>query len=153
MDKPQVDKRLLVQTLLRDIRLDVDDYSQLKSMLKHQRELMQRTDNQGLSLHNTRQTALCDKLAQRAAQRSEILIQLGFDGDANGMKRLLAALPNQLRPQIKILWDNLQLLVKDSHQANEVNGRLLALQQETLTRLLNPDSQHQQIDYGNHLAR
>ncbi|MGL6012783.1 MAG: flagellar protein FlgN, partial [Shewanella oncorhynchi] len=44
MDNSQVNKRELVQSLIRDIRQDLEGYSQLKSMLKHQRELMQRRD-------------------------------------------------------------------------------------------------------------
>ncbi|NMH66739.1 flagellar protein FlgN [Shewanella salipaludis] len=148
MDKSQVNKRELVQGLIRDIRQDLEGYSQLKSMLKYQRELMQRTDNQGLTAHNARQTALCNKLALRAKQRSDSLTALGFKGDNSGMKRLISALPDHLRSQIKLQWDNLQLSVKDCQQANEVNGRLLVMQQETLNHLLYPDSQHQQIDYG-----
>lgn len=64
------------------------------------------------------------------------------------MKRLITALPDHLRPQIKMSWDNLQLLVKDSQTANETNGRLLVMQQETINRILNRDGQHQEIDYG-----
>lgn len=148
MDNSQVNKRELVQSLIRDIRQDLEGYSQLKSMLKHQRELMQRRDNDALLAHNERQTALCNKLALRAKQRSENLATLGFNSDNSGMRRLITALPDHLRPQIKMSWDNLQLLVKDSQTANETNGRLLVVQQETINRILNQDSQHQEIDYG-----
>ncbi|MEM6249544.1 flagellar protein FlgN [Shewanella vaxholmensis] len=148
MDNSQVNKRELVQSLIRDIRQDLEGYSQLKSMLKHQRELMQRRDNDALLAHNERQTALCNKLALRAKQRSENLATLGFNSDNSGMRRLITALPDHLRPQIKMSWDNLQLLVKDSQTANETNGRLLVIQQETINRILNQDSQHQEIDYG-----
>lgn len=148
MENSQVNKRELVQSLIRDIRQDLDGYSQLKAMLKHQRELMQRRDNDALLAHNERQTALCNKLALRAKQRSENLAILGFNGDNTGMKRLITALPDRLRPQIKMSWDNLQLLVKDSQTANETNGRLLVMQQETINRILNRDGQHQEIDYG-----
>ncbi len=148
MDNSQVNKRELVQSLIRDIRQDLEGYSQLKSMLKHQRELMQRRDNDALLAHNERQTALCNKLALRAKQRSENLATLGFNSDNSGMKRLITALPDHLRPQIKMSWDNLQLLVKDSQTANETNGRLLVIQQETINRILNQDDQHHEIDYG-----
>ncbi|AEG09731.1 MULTISPECIES: flagellar protein FlgN [Shewanella] len=148
MDNSQVNKRELVQSLIRDIRQDLEGYSQLKSMLKHQRELMQRRDNDALLAHNERQTALCNKLALRAKQRSENLATLGFNSDNSGMRRLITALPDHLRPQIKMSWDNLQLLVKDSQTANETNGRLLVIQQETINRILNQDGQHQEIDYG-----
>ncbi|ABN63442.1 flagellar protein FlgN [Shewanella baltica] len=148
MDNSQVNKRELVQSLIRDIRQDLEGYSQLKSMLKHQRELMQRRDNDALLAHNERQTALCNKKALRAKQRSENLATLGFNSDNSGMRRLITALPDHLRPQIKMSWDNLQLLVKDSQTANETNGRLLVIQQETINRILNQDGQHQEIDYG-----
>ncbi|MBW3517037.1 flagellar protein FlgN [Shewanella sp. NKUCC01_JLK] len=148
MDNSQVNKRELVQSLIRDIRQDLEGYSQLKSMLKHQRELMQRRDNDALLAHNERQTALCNKLALRAKQRSENLATLGFNSDNSGMRRLITALPDHLRPQIKMSWDNLQLLVKDSQTANETNGRLLVIQQETINRILNQDGQHHEIDYG-----
>lgn len=148
MDNSQVNKRELVQSLIRDIRQDLEGYSQLKAMLKHQRELMQRRDNDALLAHNERQTALCNKLALRAKQRSDNLATLGFNSDNSGMKRLITALPDHLRPQIKMSWDNLQLLVKDSQTANETNGRLLVIQQETINRILNQHDQHHEIDYG-----
>ena len=148
MENNQINKRELVQSLIRDIRQDLDGYSQLKTMLKYQRELMQRRDNDALIVHNERQTALCDKLSLRAKLRSENLATLGFNNDNSGMKRLITALPDHLRPQIKISWDNLQLLVKDSQAANETNGKLLVLQQETINRILNNDVQHTEIDYG-----
>lgn len=148
MENSQVNKRELVQNLIRDIRQDLDGYSKLKAMLKHQRELMQRRDNDALLAHNERQTALCNKLELRAKQRSEYLKILGFNADNAGMKRLISALPDHLRPQIKISWDNLQLLVKDSQTANDTNGRLLVMQQETINRILSHDKELHDIDYG-----
>lgn len=147
MDNTATSKRELVQNLIRDVRADLNDYAQLSSMLLHQRELMQRRDNASMLTHNASQTALCDKLAKRASSRSQCLRQLGFDANAGGMTTLISALPEHLKPQITLLWKNLLLIVEDNHRENEVNGRLLAMQQSTIKRVLQRDNQDE-IDYG-----
>ncbi|KVW99800.1 flagellar export chaperone FlgN [Shewanella frigidimarina] len=150
MDNSVVNKRDLVQNIIRDVRIDLDDYTQLNSMLIHQRKLMQSRDNQALLTHNVSQTALCDRLAKRASNRSLYLRKLGFDTNAGGMTTLFDALPVHLKPQIKLLWENLLQIVEDNHRENEINGRLLAMQQSTIKRVLQRDNQDQ-IDYGAHI--
>ncbi|MGI2000281.1 flagellar export chaperone FlgN [Shewanella frigidimarina] len=150
MDNSVVNKRDLVQNIIRDVRIDLDDYTQLNSMLIHQRKLMQSRDNQALLTHNVSQTALCDQLAKRASNRSLYLRKLGFDTNAGGMTTLFDALPVHLKPQIKLLWENLLQIVEDNHRENEINGRLLAMQQSTIKRVLQRDNQDQ-IDYGAHI--
>lgn len=140
-------KREIVQSIIRGIRQDIEGYKQLKSMLNRQRDLMQRRDNHGLKYHNGHQTTLCEHLQQRAGIRSEGLISLGFTGDANGMEQLIAKLPTQASTQVKLLWENLLLLVKESQRVNEANGKLLAGQQEVISNLLNRDATRN-IDYG-----
>jgi flagellar biosynthesis protein FlgN len=147
MDNSLALKRELVQHLIRDVRSDLDDYAQLKDMLEQQRELMRRRDNESLLAHNKRQTALCDKLAKRAANRSHYLSQLGFDNNLGGMTKLISILPEHIRPQIKLLWQNLQTRVQDSQQQNEANGKLLVMQQTSIKRVLGQDNQDA-IDYG-----
>jgi len=140
-------KREIVQSVVRGIRQDIEGYKQLKSMLQRQRDLMQRRDNHGLKYHNGHQTTLCGHLQQRARLRSEGLISLGFTGDAKGMEKLIAKLPVQASIQVKLLWENLLLLVKESQKVNEANGKLLAGQHEVISSLLNRDMP-QNIDYG-----
>lgn len=147
IDNSISNKRELVQHLIRDVRMDLDDYAHLKTLLVLQRELMQRRDNDALIEHNIRQTALCDKLAHRAATRSLQLSQLGFNADTYGMKKLISALPETIQPQLNLLWKNLQAKVEDSQQQNDVNGKLLAMQQASIKRVLQRD-EHDQIDYG-----
>ncbi|MBB1268381.1 flagellar protein FlgN [Shewanella sp. SR44-3] len=151
MDKSLTIKRELVQQLIRDVRNDLEDYAQLKNMLEQQRQLMQRRDNESLLTHNTQQTLLCDKLAKRASVRSQHLSQLGFDNNPGGMTKLISKLPEHIRPQIKLLWQNLQAIVQDSQQQNEANGKLLVMQQTSIKRILGQDSQ-EAIDYGANTA-
>lgn len=142
-----INKREVIQNIIRGIRQDIEGYKQLKSMLHRQRELMQRRDNQGLKLHNDHQTTLCEQLQQRANLRSEGLISLGFVGDTSGMERLITKLPVKASAQVNLLWENLLIIVKESQRVNESNGKLLVGQQEVITNLLNRDVP-QNIDYG-----
>ncbi|WP_336512789.1 MULTISPECIES: flagellar protein FlgN [Shewanella] len=140
-------KKEIVQTLVRGIRQDIESYKQLKSLLKRQRELMQRRDNAGLQYHNDHQTCLCDELMIKAKKRSDSLQQLGFSGDAKGMERLISKLPKQSGIQVSLLWDNLLAVVRESQQANEANGNLLVSQQTVINSLLNSGSDTV-TDYG-----
>ncbi|WP_028774269.1 flagellar protein FlgN [Shewanella waksmanii] len=136
MDKLTVNKREVLQSLVRGIRQDIDGYKQLKSLLKQQRELMQRRDNQGLSHHNEHQTALCDELMLRAKARCQFLNQLGFSGDAQGMALLLEKLPAQHKEQLSLWWQNLLAAVKESQAMNDANGKLLVTQQAVIASIL-----------------
>lgn len=140
-------KREILQSLVRGVRQDIEGYKQLKSLLNRQRELMQRRDNDGLKHHNLHQTKLCDELMVKSKKRSDALRQLGFSPDANGMKRLIDKLPKQSSLQINLLWENLLVLVAESQQANESNGKLLVSQQTVIKNLLSRDAE-QNFDYG-----
>ncbi|QQX80535.1 flagellar protein FlgN [Shewanella sp. KX20019] len=140
-------KRELVQRIVRGIRQDIEGYKQLKSLLKRQRELMQRRDNNGLTYHNQHQAELCDNLMRKASERRKMLEALGFSGTASGMAILIRKLPASSAAEVSQLWENLLLLVKDSQSANESNGQLLVAQQEIINQLLNRDNDTT-IDYG-----
>ncbi|MFT5787986.1 MAG: flagella synthesis protein FlgN [Shewanella sp.] len=144
---PTSSKRELVQRIVRGIRQDIEGYKQLKSLLKRQRELMQRRDNNGLTHHNQHQSELCSSLMRKASERRRMLENLGFSGSASGMVGLISKLPASLASEVSILWDNLLLLVKDSQLVNESNGQLLVAQQEVISQLLNRDKDNV-IDYG-----
>ncbi|MEC4725918.1 flagellar protein FlgN [Shewanella sp. D64] len=147
MSNKSESKRELVQEIIRGVRQDIEGYKQLRSLLSQQRELMQRRDNQGLELHNRHQLSLCEQLQSRANKRSRGLIQLGFSGDAAGMDQLITKLPVDAAKQVKILWNNLLILVKESKMANDINGNLLVDQQAVINGLLNRDKEVC-IDYG-----
>lgn len=140
-------KREVLQSLVRGIRLDIDSYKQLKTLLNRQRDLMQRRDNDGLKHHNEHQAKLCDELMVKAKNRSDALVHLGFAGDASGMKRLIDKLPKQNSLQVNLLWQNLLVLVRESQQANEANGKLLVSQQTVINNLLRRNDEPN-IDYG-----
>ncbi|MBY5991985.1 flagellar protein FlgN [Ferrimonas balearica] len=142
-------KREVLQQLVREIRLDIEDYQQLRALLRHQRELLQRRDQQALNLHNPRVDALCQKLQNRAGRRSGALTQLGVSADAKGMQRLIAALGPQARQPVSGLWHHLQQLVRDCQGENEINGKLLAGQKELLDRVLSAGQAETAVkDYG-----
>ncbi|MCL1050892.1 flagellar protein FlgN [Shewanella abyssi] len=140
-------KRELVQGIVRGIRQDIEGYKQLKSLLKRQRELMQRRDNTGLAYHNQHQSELCSSLTRKANERRRMLQALGFSGSASGMATLIRKLPASLAAEVSLLWENLLLLVKESQSVNESNGQLLVAQQEVINQLLNRDKDTA-IDYG-----
>lgn len=142
-------KRERLQQLVREIRLDIEDYQQLRALLRHQRSLLERRDQQALTQHNERVEALCSKLQVRADRRTETLELLGVSADAAGMQRLFQALGPQSRHTMTSLWNHLQQLVRDCQVENEVNGKLLAGQKALLDRVLNAgQGEAQTSDYG-----
>ncbi|WP_394202838.1 flagellar protein FlgN [Shewanella waksmanii] len=145
-------KREVLQSLVRGIRQDIEGYKQLKSLLKRQRELMQRRDNQGLSHHNEHQTALCEELMHRAKSRCQYLNQLGFSGDAEGMALLIDKLPAQHQEQLSLWWQNLLSTVKESQAMNDANGKLLVTQQAVIASILRQEDASVN-DYGQSLGQ
>ncbi|TKB47788.1 flagellar protein FlgN [Ferrimonas sediminicola] len=128
-----------VRQLVKGIQLDVKQYQQLKSLIRHQHSLLERRDSDALAQHNPRQDELCQTLEQRARQRTELLSSLGLSSDSKGMQRLLSAIPGDKGRKIGLLWRQLQQLVRQCKEQNDINGRLLNSQQRCLSRLVTPE--------------
>ncbi|WP_028108946.1 flagellar protein FlgN [Ferrimonas futtsuensis] len=138
-----------VRQLVKGIQLDVKQYEQLKSLIRHQHDLLERRDTEALSRHNSRQDELCQVLRQRAQGRCDQLAALGLPGDDKGMNRLLSAIPGDSGKKIGLLWQQLQQLVHQCKAQNDINGRLLNTQQRSLNRLVDPQkAQALENDYG-----
>ena len=81
--------------------------------------------------------ALYQQLSQSSQQRYQLLNQLGIDANSEGMKTLIARLPEAHQPTVSALWQALQQQASDCQTANEYNGALLSMQQEILNNVLN----------------
>ena len=125
-----------IRQLIVDLQQDVKSYGELRASLDQQRSLLIAHDNQGLQAFNPQQQQLFEVLAQRAAQRVQLLAELGLKADEKGMQTLISRLPPDLSARVNQLWSQLHQLLLACKIQNECNGRLLAGQMELVRSLL-----------------
>lgn len=126
-----------VKTLIQDMAEDRKHYHTLATLLEKQRHHIVARDAAALDALNLQLMALYQQLSQSSQQRYQILSQLGIDADTEGMKTLIARLPDAHRPSISALWQGLQQQAANCQTANEYNGALLSMQQDILANVLN----------------
>ncbi|MEX3020576.1 flagellar export chaperone FlgN [Kluyvera sp. STS39-E] len=126
-----------VKTLIQDMAEDRKHYHTLATLLEKQRHHIVARDAAALDALNVQLMALYQQLSQSSQQRYQILSQLGIDADTEGMKTLIARLPDAHRPSISALWQGLQQQAANCQTANEYNGALLSMQQDILSNVLN----------------
>lgn len=125
-----------IASLLQGLREDQQGYQQLLELLREQHLLLCRLDSQGLLGLNRRHADAVEPLRARAKERGQCLLRLGCSADPAGMEQLLTRLPRTLADYLRDLWAQLQQGVQACKQQNDINGRLLAGQQELLRQLL-----------------
>ena len=134
----------VLKELLQGIQSDLNALRQLRPLLQEQRTLLCQHGGEGLTPLNERHAALVDGMQQRASSRSQLLSQLGCDPNEHGMSTLLERLPPELATRARPLWQQLHQQLQDCKTQNEINGRILAGQQETLRAMLFPET----VDYS-----
>ena len=115
--------KLRVKELIIGIQQDCGRYADLQQLLLNQHSLLASHDVDGLTGHNRQQTRLMADIQQQAQQRCQHLLALGLKPDEQGMATL-------------------ELLLRQCRRQNELNGRLLAGQIETINTLLGQESSY-----------
>lgn len=128
--------RECLQQLVGGVQQDLADYDSLYQILDEQYQLLRERNGQGLTDLLKREQTLLLPLRQRAAQRSKLLAQLGLDASDHGMRQLLDKLPANLSERLSPQWQQLQQRVVECKRQNEQNGKLLAIQNQVIRRML-----------------
>lgn len=126
-----------VKTLIQDMAEDRKHYHTLATLLEKQRHHIVARDAAALDSLNVQIMAQYQLLSQSSQQRYQILNQLGIDANTQGIKTLIARLPEAHQHSVSALWQGLQQQASDCQIANEYNGALMNMQQEILGNLLN----------------
>lgn len=141
-----VDPKLRVKQLIIGVQQDCGRYAELQQQLLRQHSLLAAHDVNGLAEHNQRQTQLMAAVQQQAQQRCQHLLALGLKPDEKGMATLIAKLPASLQKNVASQWQQLEQLLQQCLRQNELNGRLLAGQIETINTLLGQEQPYGQLE-------
>ena len=134
--------KLRVKQLIIGIQQDCGRYAALQQLLRNQHCLLASHDVDGLTEHNLQQTRLMADIQQQAQQRCQHLLALGLKPDEKGMATLIAKLPATLQQSVSGQWQQLEQLLQLCRRQNDLNGRLLAGQIETINTLLGQESSY-----------
>ena len=141
-----LDPKLRVKQLIIGIQQDCGRYAELQQVLLRQHSLLAAHDVDGLAEHNQQQTQLMIVVQQQAQQRCQHLLALGLKPDEKGMATLIAKLPASLQKNVASQWQQLEQLLQQCLRQNELNGRLLAGQIETINTLLGQEQPYGQLE-------
>ncbi|MGN5149527.1 lateral flagellar protein LfgN [Aeromonas enteropelogenes] len=135
-----------VRELIVGIQQDTGRYQELEQVLQRQHALLAAHDVDSLATHNQQQNRLMAQVQLQAQQRCQHLLALGLKPDEKGMAKLIAKLPGNLQRQVGAQWQQLEHSLKRCLHQNELNGRLLAGQIETIQTLLGQEPGYGQPD-------
>ncbi|WP_163934404.1 flagellar protein FlgN [Paraferrimonas sp. SM1919] len=127
-----------MKILVNGVAKDKSDYQKLSQLLMQQREFMLNHDNAQLLQANQQQQDFLRQIKKRAAFRYQLLVSLGLEPNSEGISKLARKLPERLANHLLQQWRELELLLTTCKEANEVNGRILANQMESLALMLTP---------------
>lgn len=122
-------------TLLSEmIAQDSAALAQLKHLLVHEREQLEQRKQDELPRIVEQKSILLDQLNNSAKQRQQILTTLGLPTNAQGWDQFLQrnATTQPLLGEWKILVSDFE----DCQKMNDINGKMIARSQQTLSHLL-----------------
>ncbi len=126
---------LNITSLREMIAQDSAALAQLKQLLAREREQLEQRKQDELSSIVEQKAILLEQLNNSAKQRQQILTTLGLPTNANGWDLFL-----QRNTTTQPLVDEWKILVsefEDCQKMNDVNGKMIARSQQTLSHLLN----------------
>jgi flagellar biosynthesis protein FlgN len=122
-------------TLLREmIAQDSAALTQLKQLLADEREQLEQRKQDELPRIIEQKTALLDQLNHSAKQRQQILTALNLPTNAQGWNTLLQR--NITTQPLVEDWTLLVSEFEDCQKMNDINGKMIARSQQTLSHLL-----------------
>ncbi|MDO8344141.1 MAG: flagellar protein FlgN [Cellvibrio sp.] len=125
---------LNITSLREMITQDSAALAQLKQLLTHEREQLEQRKQDELPRIVEQKAALLDQLNNSAKQRQQILTTLGLPANARGWDLFL-----QRNTATQALLGEWKLLVsefEDCQKMNDINGKMIARSQQTLSHLL-----------------
>lgn len=122
------------ETLLQHIGQDVSACRNLVALLEQEREALKSRDLATLEDVIQNKSANLLHLEQSAKQRSAWIAPHVKPNDT--AENAWLALIGSHKPQIQQTWDELRNLLRECQEQNEINGKLLARNQQVFSRLL-----------------
>ena len=129
----------VVQAIVAGIKEDIVNFGRYQQLLAQQQVLMQVHETELLSRLNARHEKYHLGLLAQANKRQAQLISLGLPADESGMERLFGALNQASATRVRQLWQQLEALICACKAQNDINGELLAGQQELLNKIMHPE--------------
>lgn len=124
-----------IKTFIKEVNLDIKEYQSLLKVMRAQHVLMTNRDSQRLEKAAKQHQQVLNWVNERAKQRTELLITIGVTPDANGVDRLINALPDTIATPLRTNWNKLHKVVLECQAQNERNSSLLSMQHGILSEL------------------
>lgn len=122
------------ETLLQHIGQDVSACRNLLQLLEQERDALKARDLTALEDIIQNKSANLLHLEQSAKQRSVWAASLKQPKDS--VEDTWLALLRTCKPQVEQTWSELKELLRECQEQNEINGKLLARNQQVFSRLL-----------------
>lgn len=132
-------KKELVKSLIININNDLHYYTELNSLLLIQQKLIMQHQAEKLITLNSKIKKQILLLKGNEFLRREIFLGLHFQPCSASINNIAKMLPDVASKKLKSIWLNLEKLAKEGQMINDTNGKLLAIQQETITNLFASD--------------
>jgi flagella synthesis protein FlgN len=125
---------LTLNSLREMIAQDSGALAQLKQLLAHERQQLEQRKQDELPRIVEQKAVLLDQLNNSAKQRQQILTTLGLAANASGWSLFLER--NAATQPLLDEWKQLVSEFEDCQKMNDINGKMIARSQQTLTHLL-----------------
>jgi flagella synthesis protein FlgN len=126
---------LNISSLREMIAQDSAALGQLKQLLAYEREQLEQRKQDELPRIIEQKSNLLDQLNNSAKQRQQILTALGLPANTQGWDTLLQR--NLTTQPLLGDWKLLVSEFEDCQSMNDINGKMIARSQQTLSHLLN----------------
>lgn len=122
-----------VRNLVECLQKDEKELKHLETALRKEREALQNRDLKLLEDVIKVKTSLLTSLEQRAKQKMQILIALGYTPNRMTIDEFLIDLKNQ--PLIRI-WEYIRKKLRDCQSSNAVNGKVVSHSQMRVNKMM-----------------
>lgn len=142
------------ETLARNVNSDIQTCKALMEQLEKERTALKERDVEQLEGIIKAKSALLEQLELSAKQRSQWLLASAFKPTGKPNETAWLALLEDISPPLTAVWQKFKQSLQKCQEENEINGRLLARNQQVFARLLailrgQGDTQHLYNQKGN----
>jgi flagella synthesis protein FlgN len=126
----------LAQHFLKMINEDTIHVQKLHEVLLAENESLKKRPDESFKELLRQKNLLLVGLEQRDMQRKEFLKRFDIPQNAAGIQGLISKTPVRWQDKFYTIWNPLQTLIKECHDLNTVNGRMLHHTRESTNKIL-----------------
>lgn len=126
--------------LLQDLVHDRLRYITLKNLLEEQRMLLLERNSEKLETMSEQLIDIYISLSESAERRSACLSSLGVTANTEGFNTLISKLDAEKKSKISQLLTDIKQQAQLCQQKNEINGIILQMQQDAISKLTNDNN-------------